>query len=93
MTPRKDEIIDLTKLTQRELLIRMHDKVEALDQKLDKNIEGTSNQIASIKEVQTNAHVNFVKLETKVKSQSSVYGALSGLATGIIAILIKIFVK
>lgn len=92
MTP-QDEIIDLTKLTQRELLIRTHDKLEALAIKLDKNIESTSRRISSVKDIQANAHIDFVKLETRVKSQSSFFGAISGLATALIAILIKIFIK
>lgn len=92
MTPR-DEIIDLTKLTQRELLIRTHDKLETLDKKLDKNIESTSRRISSVKDAQAKAHIDFVKLETRVKTQSSVFGAISGLVTGLVAILIKIFVK
>lgn len=92
MTP-QDEIIDLRKLTQRELLIRTHDKLETLDKKLDKNIESTSRRISSVKDAQANAHIAFVKLETRVKTQSSVFGAISGLVTGLVAILIKIFIK
>lgn len=92
MTP-NNEIIDLQKLTQRELLIRLHDKVEVLDGKLDKTIVSTGKQLSSLKDKQTNAHVDFVKLETRVKFQSAVFGALSALVISIASIFIKIFVK
>lgn len=92
MTP-NNEIIDLQKLTQRELLIRLHDKVEVLDGKLDKTIISTGKQLSSLNDKQTNAHVDFVKLETKVKSQSAIFGALSALIISIASIFIKIFVK
>lgn len=88
-----NEIIDVQKLTHRELLIRLHDKVEVLDGKLDTTIGNTSVQIESLVEKQVQTRVDVAKLETKVKSQSVVFGAISGLVTSITAILIKLFVR
>ena len=88
-----NELIDLRKLTPRELLIRMHDKVEALDTRIEKSIEASDKRNESINASIYKSKVDFIKLETRVKSQSSFFGAVSGLATGIIAVLIKLFIK
>ena len=93
MTPRKDEIIDLQKLTQRELLIKLNFQLEILDKKLDKSIDTTALNLDLIEKRQDKDHNRVIKLETKVKSQSALFGAISGILTGIISIVIKIFVK
>lgn len=83
MTTRNgNDIIDLQKLTQRELLIRLHDKVEHLNGKFDDNSK-----------VVKDLEINYAKLETKVKTQSTIFGSISGLITGIFGIIINFLFK
>jgi len=74
MAEKKEELIDLNRLSQRELLILMHAKVEA--------IEKTIEQINE-REQQMALKVN--SLETK----SRMWGSIAGFGSAIIAILIE----
>jgi hypothetical protein len=72
------EFIDLKKLTQRELLILVHNKVEILEKKGEKAEESHEKMLLKVN-----------TLETK----SKVWGGLIGFITAIITIIIERFTK
>ncbi len=66
-------------LTQRELLVQVHNKVESLDKKFDK-----------LSEQEIENRVKIATLETRAKVQGGFFGVVSSL---IITVLTKIFVR
>ncbi len=83
MTPQKqNEYIDMNKLTQRELLILLNNQVKNLDKKVEEISETQKQSIERITEV-----------ESKIKVQSAVWGAVSGIFTGIVFLIIKAITK
>lgn len=78
-----EQPIDLTKLSQRELLILVYTKVEALDK--------TSNEHTT---KQNNTDIQLAVIKTKMQLWSAVIGFFTGLAGSIIMVIItKLFDK
>ena len=74
-----NNIINPNALTERELLIQVHTKVENLDKKFDK-----------LSEQEIENRVKIAALETKAKVHGSVFGLVGSL---IISLITKIFIK
>lgn len=69
------ETIDLNKLTQRELLIMTHNKVNQLSERFD-----------TIEASQADMRVSHAVLETKVKGWGGIAGAVSGAVVAVITL-------
>lgn len=76
MTPKRDDIIDMSKLSQRELLILLSQKVDTIIQ--DRNQE---------KENLVEMEVRIAKLETRTVVKSAIYGGIAIMITVIIDFL------
>jgi hypothetical protein len=74
----EEDLIDLNKLSQRELLIVVHNKVQGLEKKSEKAEE---------------AHEKMLLKVNTLETKSKVWGSLGGLITAIIAIIIERFTK
>jgi hypothetical protein len=78
-----DEAIDLQKLSQRELLVLIHNKVEMLER---------ANEEQTNKQMKTDIELAVIK--TKITLTGAVVGFFSGIAGSIIvAIVVKMVIK
>jgi hypothetical protein len=75
-----NELIDLNKLTPRELLILVHNKVVMLEKKSEKAEDAHQEMLMKVN-----------SLETKSKVWGSVSGFVGGILTAIIAVIIERF--
>jgi Mg2+ and Co2+ transporter CorA len=76
----KDEIIDMTKLSQRELLIRISDKQETMSDSLKK-----------LSEEYTDLHDRMIKIEERNRITAVLWSlGASGVATTIMNIILKL---
>lgn len=81
MTPRSCDIIDNGKLTQRELLILLNNKVETMN----KGLEKLSDDYIGL-------HTRVTKIETRIKVTATFWGAtgvIIGLAINFIQSILK----
>jgi hypothetical protein len=81
----QDETIDLQKLTQKELLIRLWDKVNTVTQ----DLADIKRQEEKKSDSQMQLMLDFARLETKVK----VWGAVFGIGTALVMELITTILK
>ncbi len=83
------DVIDFNKLTQKELLIRLHDKVDGVTGEIE-TIK--KKEDARLKEQQA-IIINAAKLETKVKVWGAAFGVGSAIAIEVITLIFTLLLK